>query len=51
MKKVRFRPIENERDKPASPGAVAEDTEVEDSCQVCEILAPAKEAGELKYIM
>lgn len=37
MKKVLFRPIENERDKPASPDAVAEDTEVEDSCQVCEI--------------
>lgn len=36
MKKVLFRPIENERDKPASPDAVAEDTEVEDSCQVCE---------------
>lgn len=36
MKKVLFRPLENERDKPASPDAVAEDTEVEDSCQVCE---------------
>lgn len=33
MKKVLFRPIENERDKPASPDAVAE---VEDTCQVCE---------------
>ncbi|XP_037617245.1 transcription factor E2F7 [Sebastes umbrosus] len=33
MKKVLFRPIENENDKPASPDAVAEDTEVEDSCQ------------------
>lgn len=38
MKKVLFRPIENE--KPASPDAVVEDTEVEDSSQVCEILAP-----------
>ncbi|XP_059181607.1 transcription factor E2F7 [Centropristis striata] len=27
MKKVLFRPIENEKDKPASPDAVAEDTE------------------------
>ncbi|XP_067437846.1 transcription factor E2F7 [Thunnus thynnus] len=33
MKKVLFRPIENEKDKPASPDTVAEDTEVEDSCQ------------------
>uniref|UniRef100_A0A8C3B3G7 Transcription factor E2F7 n=1 Tax=Cyclopterus lumpus TaxID=8103 RepID=A0A8C3B3G7_CYCLU len=33
MKKVLFRPIENERDKPESPDTVAEDTEVEDSCQ------------------
>ncbi|XP_070785385.1 transcription factor E2F7 [Enoplosus armatus] len=33
MKKVLFRPIENEKDKPASPDAVAEDAEVEDSCQ------------------
>ncbi|XP_045928356.1 transcription factor E2F7 [Micropterus dolomieu] len=33
MKKVLFRPIENEKDKPASPDAVVEDTEVEDSCQ------------------
>lgn len=37
MKKVLFRPIENEKDEPASPDAVAEDTEVEDSCQVCEM--------------
>uniref|UniRef100_A0A673CU35 Transcription factor E2F7 n=1 Tax=Sphaeramia orbicularis TaxID=375764 RepID=A0A673CU35_9TELE len=35
MKKVLFRPIENEKDKPASPNPVAEDTEMEDSCQVC----------------
>ncbi len=40
MKKVLFRPIENEKDQPASPDAVVEDAEVEDSCQVCEILAP-----------
>ncbi|KAM6896169.1 transcription factor E2F7 [Lycodopsis pacificus] len=33
MKKVLFRPIENEKDKPASPDTVAEDMEVEDSCQ------------------
>ncbi|XP_068572857.1 transcription factor E2F7 [Cebidichthys violaceus] len=33
MKKVLFRPIENEKDKPASLNTVAEDTEVEDSCQ------------------
>ncbi|KAM7377916.1 hypothetical protein PAMA_013026 [Pampus argenteus] len=33
MKKVLFRPIENEKDKPPSPDTVAEDTEVEDSCQ------------------
>nr|XP_033470319.1 transcription factor E2F7 [Epinephelus lanceolatus] len=33
MKKVLFRPIENEKDKPASPDTVVEDTEVEDSCQ------------------
>ncbi|XP_044042901.1 transcription factor E2F7 [Siniperca chuatsi] len=33
LKKVLFRPIENEKDKPASPDAVVEDTEVEDSCQ------------------
>ncbi|XP_029317597.1 transcription factor E2F7 [Cottoperca gobio] len=31
MKKVLFRPIENEKDKPSSPDTVAEDTEVEDS--------------------
>ncbi|KAL6117072.1 e2f7 [Pungitius sinensis] len=31
MKKVLFRPIENE--KPESPNTLAEDTEVEDSCQ------------------
>ncbi|TKS91075.1 Transcription factor E2F7 [Collichthys lucidus] len=33
MKKVLFRPIENEKDTPASPDPVMEDTEVEDSCQ------------------
>lgn len=33
MKKVLFRPIENEKDKPLSPDPV---DEVEDSCQVCE---------------
>ncbi|XP_078098930.1 transcription factor E2F7 [Sander vitreus] len=33
MKKVLFRPIENEKDQSASPDTVAEDTEVEDSCQ------------------
>lgn len=32
MKKVLFRPIENE-DKPLSPDAAADDTEVDDSCQ------------------
>ncbi len=37
MKKVLFRPIENEKDKPESPNAVAEETEVEDSCQVREM--------------
>lgn len=36
MKKVLFRPIENE-DKPVSPAVVPEDTEVEESCQVCEM--------------
>lgn len=36
MKKVLFRPIENERDKPASPDAVTEEAQVEDTCQVCE---------------
>ncbi|XP_034529639.1 transcription factor E2F7 [Notolabrus celidotus] len=33
MKKVLFRPIENEKEKPESPQAVVEDAEVEDSCQ------------------
>nr|XP_046235357.1 transcription factor E2F7 [Scatophagus argus]XP_046235358.1 transcription factor E2F7 [Scatophagus argus] len=33
MKKVLFRPIENEKDKPMSPDAVVEDTEVEDPSQ------------------
>uniref|UniRef100_A0A3Q1GCK6 Transcription factor E2F7 n=1 Tax=Acanthochromis polyacanthus TaxID=80966 RepID=A0A3Q1GCK6_9TELE len=33
MKKVLFRPIENDKDKPASPDAVVEDTEVDESCQ------------------
>ncbi|XP_042367609.1 transcription factor E2F7 [Plectropomus leopardus] len=33
MKKVLFRPIENEKEKPASPDTVAEETEVDDSCQ------------------
>ncbi|XP_071358736.1 transcription factor E2F7 isoform X2 [Trachinotus anak] len=33
MKKVLFRPIENEKDAPASPDTVMEDTEVDDSCQ------------------
>uniref|UniRef100_A0A3Q4B5T5 Transcription factor E2F7 n=1 Tax=Mola mola TaxID=94237 RepID=A0A3Q4B5T5_MOLML len=33
MRKVLFRPIENDSDKPASPRAVVEDTEVDDSCQ------------------
>ncbi|KAF1372584.1 hypothetical protein PFLUV_G00267320 [Perca fluviatilis] len=33
MKKVLFRPIENEKDQSASPDTVGEDTEVEDSCQ------------------
>ncbi|KAM6962320.1 transcription factor E2F7 [Tautogolabrus adspersus] len=33
MKKVLFRPIENEKEKPASPEVVVEDAEVEDSCQ------------------
>ncbi|XP_035004012.2 transcription factor E2F7 isoform X2 [Hippoglossus stenolepis] len=33
MRKVLFRPIENEKEKPASPDTVTEDTEVEDSCQ------------------
>ncbi|XP_070710137.1 transcription factor E2F7 [Pempheris klunzingeri] len=34
MRKVLFRPIENERDQPARPGTEVEDTEVEDSCQL-----------------
>lgn len=38
MKKVLFRPIENEKDTPASPDPVMEDTEVEDSCQVREMV-------------
>ncbi|XP_032365993.1 transcription factor E2F7 isoform X2 [Etheostoma spectabile] len=33
MKKVLFRPIENEKDQPGSPDTVAEDTEAEDSGQ------------------
>ena len=33
MKKVLFRPIENDKDKPVSPDAFVEDTE-EDYCQV-----------------
>ncbi|XP_030576377.1 transcription factor E2F7 [Archocentrus centrarchus] len=33
MKKVLFRPIENDKDKPASPDTVVEDMEVEDSGQ------------------
>nr|XP_020505179.1 transcription factor E2F7 [Labrus bergylta] len=33
MKKVLFRPIENEKEKPASPEAAVEDAEVEDTCQ------------------
>uniref|UniRef100_A0A3B4H4M3 Transcription factor E2F7 n=1 Tax=Pundamilia nyererei TaxID=303518 RepID=A0A3B4H4M3_9CICH len=33
MKKVLFRPIENDKDQPASPDNVVEDPEVEDSCQ------------------
>lgn len=36
MRKVLFRPIENEKDKPASPDTVADDTEMEDCCQVRE---------------
>ncbi|CAJ1054207.1 transcription factor E2F7 [Xyrichtys novacula] len=37
MKKVLFRPIENEKEKPASPQVMAaEDAEVEDSCQLDE---------------
>lgn len=35
MKKVLFRPIENDTGKPTNPGAVVEDLEVEDSGQVC----------------
>lgn len=34
MRKVLFRPIENETDKPDSPESVGEDVEVDDSCQV-----------------
>ena len=34
MKKVLFRPIENDKNKPTSPETLVEDTEVEDSCQV-----------------
>uniref|UniRef100_UPI0037E89379 transcription factor E2F7 n=1 Tax=Semicossyphus pulcher TaxID=241346 RepID=UPI0037E89379 len=33
MKKVLFRPIENDKEKPASPEVVMEDAEIEDSCQ------------------
>ncbi|XP_026183266.1 transcription factor E2F7 [Mastacembelus armatus] len=33
MKKVLFRPIENEKDKTPDPDTVVEDMEVEDSCQ------------------
>lgn len=39
MKKVLFRPIENEKERPASSEVVVEDAEVEDSCQVCEIFS------------
>ncbi|XP_023121791.1 transcription factor E2F7 [Amphiprion ocellaris] len=33
MKKVLFRPIENDKDKPVSPDTVVEDAEVDESCQ------------------
>uniref|UniRef100_A0A665VCR8 Transcription factor E2F7 n=1 Tax=Echeneis naucrates TaxID=173247 RepID=A0A665VCR8_ECHNA len=33
LKKVLFRPIENEKEKPASPDTVTEETEVDESCQ------------------
>ncbi|XP_008301743.1 transcription factor E2F7 [Stegastes partitus] len=33
MKKVLFRPIENDKDKPAIPDTVVDDAEVDDSCQ------------------
>lgn len=36
MKKVLFRPIENEGEKPATPESPAEDVEADDSCQVRE---------------
>lgn len=40
MKKVLFRPIENEGAKPATPESPAEDAEVDDSCQVRETQRP-----------
>lgn len=40
MKKVLFRPIENEGAKPATPESPAEDPEAEDSCQVSETERP-----------
>lgn len=53
MKKVLFRPIENEKDKPPCPDTVLE--EVEDSCQVCDvkckILAPEMEAKRLSIFI
>lgn len=38
MKKVLFRPIENEREKPVTPVPLVEEIEVEDPCQVCKNL-------------
>lgn len=40
MKKVLFRPIENEGPKPASPETPTEDEEKDDSCQVRETKRP-----------
>lgn len=40
MKKVLFRPIENEGEKPATPESPAEDVEADDSCQVRETERP-----------
>lgn len=40
MKKVLFRPIENEGAKPATPESPAEDAEADDSCQVRETQRP-----------
>lgn len=45
MKKVLFRPIENEREKPVTPVALVDEIEAGDPCQVCESLSGLKRAA------